>query len=266
MDHRELIRILIGNGVDHVKAEVELVLVLEGNLGGRAVLVDLVVNELLPDALFGIGILHLCGGDRLGGGQLGDRLSLGVEDDRVEDTILLADCHLAVRGVGIKVDGIAGTENLLMIADLHHQLSLDDDIDLLTVMSGQLHGLTLRLGIVLALDIERLRDTVLERVSEVIIGHAVRLRDLLTESAAGHGIGFQVRGDTLNDLGDIDVQRLRDAVDERKVQILLARFTRDVLILGDVGERRHLGDRLALELAQLADSGRHLFYFLIYGR
>ncbi len=108
-----------------------------------------------------------------------------------------------------------------MIADLYHQLSLDNDIDLLTVMGGQLHGLTLRLGIVFTLDIQGLRDTVLERVGEVIIGHAVRLRDLLTESATGHGVGFEVRGDTLDDLGDIDVQRLRDAVDEREVEILL---------------------------------------------
>ena len=120
MDHRELLGIFIGNSVDDVEAEVESLGILIGDLGGSAVLVDLVVDELLPHTLARVEILDLFGGDRLGGGQLGDRLTLGVEDDRVEDTVLLAHRHLAVRGVGIEVDGVAGVQDLFMIADLHH--------------------------------------------------------------------------------------------------------------------------------------------------
>ena len=147
-----------------------------------------------------------------------------------------------------------------MVADLYKQLTLHDEVELLTVVRGQLDLLLLSLGVELALDVQRLGYTVLEGVREVVVGHAVSLRYLLTRSLSGNGVGFQVRGDALDDIGNVNVERLSTAVDEREVQILKTRLARLILSLSDVGIRRHLGNGLALQFAKLADTGRHLPY------
>ena len=136
-----------------------------------------------------------------------------------------------------------------MLADLYHQLTVDDEVDLLTRVGRQLDLVLVGVRVELALDVQRLGNTILKRVSEVIVGHAVCLTHLLSPASAGNGVGFQVRREALDDIGDVDVEYLCAAIDEREVQILFAGFTGDVFVLGNVGEGRHLGDRAPLKLS-----------------
>ena len=263
VEHSQLLGILLGQGVHQIEGKVELVGVLELDGGRRAQSVLGDVDEFAPDAvaivsLIAGGDLLLGGGDGLRGGQLGDGLTRGIEDDGVEHAVLTAHGDHTVRGVGVVVDGVACAQHLGMLAHLHHELTLNDDIQLLSRVGGQLDILVLGLLGVGGAHEQGLCDTVLEGVGHVVVHHAVSLGDLLSRSCAGDGVGLQLGAVALDDLGDVDVERQGATVDEGEVEVALAALTADVLLGGDTRLGGHLRGLQALDLAEGADTPRHL--------
>ena len=110
VQHGELVRLAIRDRVDHIESKVELILVLEGDLGGSTLFVGLELDELVVLAF----LLLIIGGDDavvldlLAGFQLGDRLAGRIEDDGIEGAVPAADSDHAVGLVGVKVDRVAG--------------------------------------------------------------------------------------------------------------------------------------------------------------
>ena len=118
-----------------------------------------------------------------------------------------------------------------------------DDVALLTRVRRQLDLGVLRLFRPDRADEERLGDPSSEGGSEAVIDHPVRLLDALTAARAGDGVRAQGRALALDYVGDVDAERDRAAVDERKRQVALARLAEQILLERDVGETRHLGGR-----------------------
>ena len=140
---------------------------------------------------------------------------------------------------------------------LYEQLPLDHQVAFLPRVGGQLDRLVLRFLGIGADDEQRLGDPVAERVRHVEVGHPVRVGDLLTLARPRHGAGFQGRAGSLDDVGDVDRERPGAAVEEREVQIAVARFARDVFFGRNAGQFRHPLGRKTLDLAERADTPRH---------
>ena len=145
-----------------------------------------------------------------------------------------------------------------MLAHLHHELTLNDDIQLLPRVGSQLNILVLRLLGVGGAHEQRLGDTVLEGVGHVVVHHAVSLGDLLPRPCAGDGVGLQLGAVAFNNFGDVDVERQGATVDEGEVEVALAALATKVFLGGDARLGGHLGGLQSLDLAEGTDTSRHL--------
>ena len=259
VEHRQFVGRLFRDRVDDIESEVETLGILEGDLGRGAVLVLLDVDELLVDhaalvALgFGAGRLGLC--RRMG--EFGDRFARRVEDDRVEGAVAPADGDHTVRRRTVVVDAVAGVQDLAVRADLHEQLPLDHEVTFLPRVGGQFDGLALRLFGIGADHEQGFGDPVAEGVRHIEVGHPVRVGDLLSLAGSGDGAGFQGRAVPLDDVGDVDRERTGAAVEEREVQVAVARLARDILLGRNAGQFRHLLGRKVLDLTERTDTPRH---------
>ena len=145
-----------------------------------------------------------------------------------------------------------------MPADLDFQGSLDDDVDLLPLVGGELDVPPLGPGGVLRHDVEGLGNAVLEAARQRMVGHAVGFFDDLPLTAPGDGVPDQRGGFALDDVRHVDAEGEGAAVDEREGEVLLPAFAALVFLRGDVGLRRHFLGRISFDGAQFPDPGRHL--------
>ena len=115
-----------------------------------------------------------------------------AQNDGIEGAVLAVHGYHTV-GLGrIVVNGVAGVQDLRMVADLDLQVTTDHDVALLALVGDQLNGLIFRAGTVLGLHIKRQRDTVAEVCRQVEAQHIVGLFDPLAFSLTGQGIGTQL--------------------------------------------------------------------------
>ena len=263
VEHRQFLRLLVRQGVHQIKSKVKMLGILEGNGGGGAVFVFHHIHKLLIDTAAVVPLIRRQIHDGLGGGQFGDRLAGGIQHDGVEHAVLTAHSDHTVRSLGIEIDAVTGTQHLAVFADLHHQLTLQHQIQLLTVVGGQLNILLLGGGIVHTADIQRLGNTILESVGQVIVGHTVCLGDLLSLPPPGDGKGLQLGAVTLDDVGDIHIQCLSTTVDKGEIQVALTCLTAVVFLYGHTGLIRHHSGGQPLDLPQFADTGGHFLNFII---
>ena len=144
-----------------------------------------------------------------------------------------------------------------MLAHLDLQGALEDEVAFLALVGGELDGPALRLGAVGGLDVERLGDAVLEVGSQVVVGQAVGLLDLPAPSGPGEGVGPQLGALALDEVRDVHAEGEGAPVEEREVQILLARLAPAVLLLGDGGLFGHLRNGETADLPQFPDTPGH---------
>ena len=256
MHESSFVRILVGNGVHHVEGEVEVLGILVGQAQQRAGLVLHGGDVILPDALLAVLLPLGSDGRRQLGAGVGDIIRR-IEDDGVELAVLAAHRQQTVGRVGVVVDRVAGAEDLIMGTDLHLQVALEHQVELLALVGRQGDLLPLGSLIVFGLDVQRLGDTVLVGRGHVVVGHAVGLLDALTVACTGQVVGGQRRAGALDQVGHVNAQHLRAAVQEREVQIALAALTGQVIRHGHAGLQRHLRRCEALDLAQLLYSVGH---------
>ena len=96
-----------------------------------------------------------------------------------------------------------------------------------------------------------------------MIHHAVRFLNALTLALAGYGIALQLRAGTLDNIGYVNAESQRAAVNKRKCKIRSARFTIKIFFGRDIRFHRHFGDGIALNFAQFADTVGHFLNFEI---
>ena len=163
-----------------------------------------------------------------------------IEHHGIKLAALAAHGDHAMGRARIVIDGIAGAQDLAVGAHLHLQMAADDQIKLLTLVGGQGDLLALGRFIVLRHGIQRIGDAVLERGSHVVIGHAVGFFDALAVARPGQGVGGQRRAAALDQVGYIDTEGQRAAVQESKVEVMLTRLAGKVFGSGDSCLLRHL--------------------------
>ncbi len=144
-----------------------------------------------------------------------------------------------------------------MAAHLDLQGALDDDVDLLALVGGQLDIATLRTGGVFRHHVQGLGDPVPEGSGQGVVGHAVGLFDDLPLSLAGDGVADQGGGRAFDDVGHVHAQSQGAAVNEGEGQVPLAPFAAPVFLHGNVGFLRHFLLGVAFDGAQLGNPGRH---------
>ena len=162
-----------------------------------------------------------------------------------------------MRRFAVVVNAVAGAEDFLMLAYLHHKVTFNNDVALLSRMGGQLDVASLRLLTVNALNVKRLRNTLLEIVRQIVVGHAVSIGNLLSRAAAGNRVGFQLWAVPLYNIGNIYLQRKRAAVNKRKVKVVFSVFAVEVFADAYTCAFCHILRRKAFNLTQFADTSRH---------
>ena len=203
MEHRKLLGIPGCQSIHQIESEIETVRVLELDGNRCPFFIFFHVNEIMPDPFAVIdGHRRLFFLDDRLLRKLRDRFSGRIQDDRVKDAVLPAHCDHAVRRAAVIINTVPGSQDLAVLADLYLQASLQYDIALLTVMLGQVDRTVLRGFVINAAHIQRLCDPVLERVGQVVIGHAMRTGDLLPSAGPGQGIGPKVRTVAFQDIRD----------------------------------------------------------------
>ena len=119
-----------------------MLLVFEGDGNGSAVFILDGVDEALIDAVLGVAdVLHLGSADSFCGLELGNRFAGRIENDGVEAAVPAAYGSFAVGLARVKIDAVARAENLAVAADLNLKLTVDDDVDFLTGVRGELNRL-----------------------------------------------------------------------------------------------------------------------------
>ena len=257
VQHGQLLRLALGDAVHDVKGKVELLLILKGHGLEHAVFILHRVDELVVDPPVA-RLLPLLLPDNADGGGVIPSVGGGVQHQGVKDAVLSAYGDHAVGGAGIIVDAVPGAQNLAVLAHLDLQVAADHDVAFLALVGGEGDVPALRVGVVLTVDVQRLRDFVLKGGGQAVIGHAVGLFDLLTLALAGDGVASQLGAGTLDDVGDIHVEGQGTAVDKGEGQVMKACLTGVVFLQGYVGEYRHLLGGEAHDLPQLTDTACHL--------
>ncbi len=259
VQHAHFFRFTVRHRVHDIESKVEFFGVFELDGSGGAVLIFRHVNELFIRAF---SVVTVCFGavhNGFCGRKFGNGFAGGVKYDGVKGAILSFHRDHAVRGAAIVIDAVAGMQNFHVTAHLHFERALDHDIALLPGVGSELDLLVLRGFVIYAAHEQGFRDPVLEGVGKVVIGHTVRLRDLLTVSYASDDIRVQHGGIPLDDIRHVYAERFRTAINEGKVQIAVAPLTDLVLLFGDTGLFRHLRRRKSFYLSEFADALRHFF-------
>ena len=144
-----------------------------------------------------------------------------------------------------------------MMSYLNHQVTGNDDVAFLAGVGSQLDILVLRFLAVGAVHVKRLRDTVQERRRQVVILHSVRLVDPLTFTGSCHRIGPQCRTDAFDNIGYVNTERERAAVNKREVEVFFPVFARQIFLDRNAGLFRHLSRSESCYFSQLPDTERH---------
>ena len=151
VDHGEAVGLPVGHGVDDVEGEVEPFGVPELDVDELALLVLGGCDEVAVIHL--MRLLHRSH-EKIRvvvGGVPG-----GVGDDGEEHAVLPSGGDHAVRLARIVVDGVAGTEDVLMPGYADLQLSRQHIVELLARVHGERDGLILRVGVIFRADEEGL--------------------------------------------------------------------------------------------------------------
>ena len=264
MEHGKLIGVASRDSVDDVKAKVEFVCVFEANGRRSAFFVLLDIHKVVPDAVAVVdGLLDFFFLDDLCLGELGDRLACRVKNDRVEDAVASAHCYHAVGRAAVVVDAVAGAQDLAVLADLHLEASVDDDIDLLPVVLGQVDGTVLRGFVIHTAHVKGLCDPVLERVCQVVVGHAVCAGYLLSVARTCQRVGAKVGAVALEDIRHGYFKCVGAPVDECEVQVPKARFAFQIFFDRDIGHLCHVLGSEIFQFSQNPDSSGDLLNFVI---
>ena len=173
--------------------------------------------------------------------QVGNRLPCRVQNDRVKKAIRPLGRNHAVGRRTVIIDAVARAEDLDMFTDLHFERAADDDVTLLPDVGREFNIVVLRLLGINRADKQRFGDAILKSGGKIVIDHAVRLFDLLPLSAARDRIGRKAGSRPLDNIRDVDAERLCATVEKREVQILPPRLAGDVFRLLDVRLFRHFG-------------------------
>ena len=181
-----------------------------------------------------------------------------LQNDRVEQTVGAVRGDHSVGNRAVKIDAVALVEGLRMLTDLYFQRSLDDKVTFLPVVRGQFDVRMERSVGILVLDIQRIRDTVLESGRHIVIDHFVRLLDLLTVSGARQRVGAEFRAAPLDQVRHVDAERQCATVEKREVQIASALLTEQILLFRNARILRHLCGSESGNLTKFVDPARHL--------
>ena len=243
VEHRELPRLLPPDPVHDIKGEMECIGVFEREGLERAVLSLSDVDIVLPHPFAAGGELRREGGKLAHAvvRQVGNRLPCRVQNDRIKKAIRPLGRNHAVGRRTVIIDAVARAEDLDMFTDLHFERAADDDVTLLPDVGREFNIVVLRLLGINRADKQRFGDAILKSGGKIVIDHAVRLFDLLPLSAARDRIGRKARSRPLDNIRDVDAERLCATIEKREVQILPTCLAGDVFRLLDVRLFRHFG-------------------------
>ena len=253
VQHGQLIRLAPGNGVHHVKGEIEAVLVAEGNGRGVAGLALGHRNKALADQPPG-----LCarGQQRIPDG--GFVLVLAREHHRQEQAVRAPHGNHAVWRGAVVVNAVPLVQVLGVLAHLHLEPALQHQVKLLPRMAGQVNRPVLqRLAVGIPHPVG-LGQLFAEERREVPDFNAVLPGSLLPLPPPGDGVGRKVRALPLQQVGDADAEGQRTFMDKGKGKIPGAALIKPVLLRADLGPPGHLLRRQARDLAHLPDALRDL--------
>ena len=206
--HGQLFRLFTAQSINNIKGEVELILTLKRNSSQNTLLVFHRFHKFLPNPgnlnsfLFDGSQIHIpaAGMDNMFHGFAG-----GIQNKRIECTIRILYSHHTMGYGAVIINAVTGMQNFNVITHLDLQRTFDNNITFLTLVGGQLNVGVLGLGIKFRDNIKRFCNSVFKGSSQVKIGHAVGLLNLLTLTASGHGITSQTRAGTLNNIRNVNV-------------------------------------------------------------
>ena len=242
VDHRETVRLLLRDGVHHVKGEVEALDVLEVHGQGIARLVLGRGNEVVHVAERGLEQVDLLAVllDGLDDVAVIPLHLLVREDHREERAVRAADGDDAVGLAGVVVDAVAGAEGLGVLTDLDLHLPLDDEVELLALVRHLMDGLTLLFLVVLVAHPVGVGLAVFEERRDGADLDARLLGGELPLAAAGDGVAGQTRRVALHQLHDLHAKRHGALVDKGEGKVGLAALVDQILVQTDAGQARHL--------------------------
>ena len=228
VEHRKAVGVLLSDFVDDVEREVELVVVLEADVGELPVFVFLALDELLGEQrLVRLAASH---------SYHRKRLLLGVarHDHRDKRALLAADRYHAVGRRGLVEYRVAGVQRLLVVAYLDAHRAGDDVVEFLAVVGRRVDGHLLLAFVVFVRDEVGSRKTALEHRSHVadedallVDGDGALPRAVHLEMRELGGMAFEKRG-------DVNAERKRTLVEERERRVHVPGLDGNVVPLGDL--------------------------------
>ena len=253
VQHRKLVGIFVGDGVDDVVGEVERFLVLEIDLLQAALRILRRMHKLLDRKRLG----QARGGDAEAD-LLFVHLLVAGHDDRTEDTVLAADGDHAVGRGGIVVDAVALFQKLDVAADLNLQFARKDVVEFLAAVRRHVDRTVLLCFGVFIADPVGLREVVAEAGREVADLDAVLARGEARMAAARHRIGRKICAAAFEDVRHADAEGKRAFMNKRKGKIQLTRLVARVFLRRGIRAPRHLLHRETGDLAHVADTACNL--------
>ena len=160
---------------------------------------------------------------------------------------------------GVVHDDIARTQDLLVVLVGESHLTGDDEVELLALVAGQVHGHVLLLFQIGSGDHEGLGQLVAEMRRLVQVLEASAALDGKARALARERVARQVRVLAGEQLDDVDAELLGALVQEGEGEILLAGLLCGVLRRRPARGLGHLLQREIHVLPQSANTPRHLF-------
>ena len=238
VDHAQPVRLLLRDGIHHVKGKIELLCILEADL-------------------LGISVFALFHGDEIGDkvrsfecvrrGLLFDFNGFGAcqtavlpleiraffrKDDRKKADRLAFCCDDAVRIAGIVENAVAGVEHFLVVLDPDLHGSLKDIVEFLPGMGDLLDRCMLQLLGIIVDDKVGVGDPIFEEGSDVLDDDARLNGGQLTVAAACQGVSGQERRFAFKEFHDLDVEHGSALVNEGEGQV------GDAALIGDIVTER----------------------------
>ena len=236
MNHGKLIRLTVCDSVHHIKAEVEPVLILKGDLLKKAGVAFLTFNEVVRD--------HAAGSSRAVTGKecLADHilgLVLARKDYRNEKAVLAVNGDHSVRSGAVVIDAVSCLKVLDVVADANLKAAAHDEVKLLTRVLCGVDGLVLKLCIVLVAHPVRLCYFTSEKGSQILNADSLFLGCLLPLALSRYGVRLKVSAFTFKKVCDADVEGKGALVNKGKGEIKLTRLIFFIFLKGDFGLFSH---------------------------
>ena len=235
MEHGKLFGLLFGDGVNRVKGEVIAVLVDKINLFENAVFVLDRLYEFFAD-------IGLSGGAAGNEGVPHHRLGvvLSGQNNRQKEHVVSVDGNHSVRSGAVIIDAVSLIQVFHIVADLNFHFSLENQVEFLTGMFGQMDGLVLKLLSVIIAHPVGLGYLLAEKGSEVLYIDAVLLCGFLSLALAGDGVGRKVGALSLEKVGNADTEGKRAFVNKGKGKVKLSGLILNIIFGRDLGFLSHL--------------------------